>query len=283
MEYNIISFGISSKKDIDFLIKQRDLFKKYCLDDFKFTVMVCREQRKLNNEYDELIKKLNELNIFDYVYIPECLKDNTMIQNDMSVFVGYALNESIKTLNKGKLFFVHLDLFAINTFSLKKIFKNCKIGGTEQVRNHVNYLWDNLLYIDTNQADINKISFKCGIVENVTCDTGGESFYYLKTLKDEEIKFIGKSSIVKSNFTCESIKILNNENIIYELNINEKNKEHLLTNYQIQKTELKPHWSEIHIDTFFHYRSFSGWHQNKSNIEIEDINNKRKEIILNIN
>ena len=283
MEYNIISFGVSSKKDIDILIKQRDLFKKYCLDDFKFTVMVCREQRKLNNEYDELIKKLNELNIFDYVYIPECLKDNTMIQNDMSVFVGYALNESIKTLNKGKLFFVHLDLFAINTFSLKKIFKNCKIGGTEQVRNHVNYLWDNLLYIDTNQADVNKISFKCGIVENVTCDTGGESFYYLKTLKDEEIEFIGKSSIVKSNFTCTDIKILNNENIIYELNINEKNKEYLLTNYQIQKTELKPHWSEIHIDTFFHYRSFSGWHQNKSNTEIEDTNNKRKEIILKIN
>ena len=283
MEYNIISFGVSSKKDIDILIKQRDLFKKYCLDDFKFTVMVCREQRKLNNEYDELIKKLNELNIFDYVYIPECLKDNTMIQNDMSVFVGYALNESIKTLNKGKLFFVHLDLFAINTFSLKKIFKNCKIGGTEQVRNHVNYLWDNLLYIDTNQADVNKISFKCGIVENVTCDTGGESFFYLKTLKDEEIKFIGKSSIVKSNFTCADIKILNNENIIYELNINEKNKEYLLTNYQIQKTELKPHWSEIHIDTFFHYRSFSGWHQNKSNTEIEDTNNKRKEIILKIN
>ena len=31
MEYNIISFGVSSKKDIDILIKQRDLFKKYCL------------------------------------------------------------------------------------------------------------------------------------------------------------------------------------------------------------------------------------------------------------
>jgi len=283
MEYNIISFGISSKKDIDILIKQRDLFKKYCLDYFKFTVMVCREQRKLNNEYDELIKELNELNIFDYVYIPECLKDNRMIQNDMSVFVGYALNESIKILNKGKLFFVHLDLFAINTFSLKDIFKNCKIGGKEEARKHVTYLWDNLLYIDTNQVDINKISFKCGIVENVRCDTGGESFYYLKTLKNEEIEFIGKSSIVNNNFNCGNIKILNNENIISELNVSKKNKEHLLMNYQIQKTESNPHWSEVYLDTFFHYRSFSGWHQNKSNTKIEHINKKRKETILNIN
>jgi len=272
MEYNIISFGISNEKDIDFLIKQHSLFKKYCLDDFKFTVMICREQGSTINNYDNLIKKLKEFNIFDYVFIPDCLKYDVIIRRNISEFVGYALNESIQKIEKGKLFFIHLDLLPINNFSLKDIFKNCKIGGMEQIRGEINYLWDNLLYIDTNHVDTNKISFKCCTINNQRCDTGGESFFYLKTLSEEEKIFF------------KSVKHLNNEETINNLKTSNENINCLLNNYNIQKEESNPHWSEIYIDDiFFHYRSFSRWHQDKSNIENDKINKKRKESILKIN
>jgi len=268
--YNVVSFGIMNEEDIDLLIKQKNMFEKYCEEEINFIVVPGREQFQPHNKnYINLISKLESLDLFQ-VYMPKVLKNDSNINKNMSIFVGMMMEECFRELKLGKYFYTHLDNFPIKKFSLKNLFGDHLIAGHKQTRGHVYYLWDNCLFIDTENIK-QDVKFGCGVVDGQACDTGGLSYHYLKSLNNDECKYFTECLFLND---LESIK---------KLEVEESIKQCLIKNFYIQLEEKNkygdPHWSELHLnETFFHYRSFSGWH--RKDPETLKIKQLRKNVIL---
>lgn len=268
-KYNILSFGISDVNDIDLLDHQYRLFQKYSIVPFNFYVMPGREQYNPNVNVMESIKQ----NISpDYnCIIPNYLNDNNNIMQNMSIFVGHSLNEFFNVTNPDKYLIVHFDCLPIKKFNITSWVQEKPLFSIDQQKNHLFYAWDNLCYIDSSIISPSEINFCCGIFEGVRCDTGGGTHSIL--------------SKYPNNKYYHTLKCLDDINKILSLDIDENNKSILLQNYEIQMAEMNkfhdPHWSEIFLfDTFFHYRSFSGWH--RKDAETLFIKNQRKQLLLNL-
>lgn len=272
-KYSIVSFGIMEEEDIDLLLKQKYLFEKHTAENINFYVIPGREQYNPSNKsYIKLVEKIQkEFSL--KCHTPQALSIDENI-TWCSEFTGKALEECFSSLPKGRYFYTHLDNVPIKDYSLNDLFKDKKVGGIRQTRAEIEYLWDNCLYIDSNNELIRNMNFKPCRVSNHSLDCGGESHFTLNNLSEEEKIFYPEGGIQ-----------LSDEEIINSLDILDNNKILLLENLHIQREEQKafgdPHWSEVHIkNVFFHYRSFSGWHRKSE--RSKKIKQKRKDLLLKL-
>lgn len=271
--YNIVSFGIMFEEDIELLLKQKIMFEKYTKEEFKFHIIPGREQFQPNNHsYIKLVETLEKKYQLT-CYVPQALKNDSNI-GWTSMFTALALEESFKKMPHGKYFYSHLDNFPIKNYSLSNLFGDSSVAGVLQTRQHIKYLWDNCLYIDSTKEEIRNMNFKPCNVEGKSLDCGGESYFTLKNLKENEVRYYPEGGVQ-----------LSSKEKIMDLDITQNVKEVLLNNYEIQVEEKNtfgdPHWSEVYInDIFFHYRSLSGWH--RKNEKAQEIKNRRKVNLMRI-
>jgi hypothetical protein len=248
---NVVSFGITDITDIDLLDKQYELFKKYCKNKINFIVIPGREH---NKEHINNIHSLQQILNKKYEYfIPKSLLPNSAALEHPSQLPALSLNDFFGECAPGKYFTVHLDCLPIKQFNLNDWIEDKPMFVIDNKREHIIYAWDNMFFVNTNIIPSKDINFNSAMIENVICDTGAETHTLIK--KYEHNKYYN------------TIKYLNCIETILNCDISEHNKEILLKNYflQLETTQKfeNAHWSELFLnDTFFHYRSFSGWHRN---------------------
>lgn len=263
---NIISCGIFHPSDICLLNKQKQMFEKYCKNNFKFYCVLGRKwDGEINEAYlDHVAKMIKTIESFGIPVIePICYSLNP------STEAAFQCNFALRKVPRGKCFLVHLDSIPIDHFDLNILFNDCDIGGQKQIRAEYTYLWENLIFFNTSKIEPNEIFLEPCYINGTYLDAGG-SLYYLIKNKNLKCKYYedlfylsGTDSILKMDFLSQ-----NNKNLLIEIGRN--------------KTFEKPsHTMEVYHNCFLHYRSGSNWHKKIAPWQ-DDIRNANIKLILQL-
>ena len=102
-------------------------------------------------------------------------------------------------------------MFFVNKPSFIKNMYKYDIAALPQPRQHINYLWPNLLFMNIdslpNKSDMN---FMCGYIDGIYVDTGGYLYYWMKNNNDLKVKEIRNFHIIHStrnNLHCFCLRI----------------------------------------------------------------------------
>lgn len=108
-------------------------------------------------------------------------------EGDASRSHALALNEAYWLLNLHDILILcDHDIFPINQFDVPAFMEGIKLSGVPQIRGEYTYLWAGLVIVNNKLADKQKIRFDT----QLGLDTGGRLHYYLKTLKETDVKML---------------------------------------------------------------------------------------------
>jgi hypothetical protein len=238
--YKVLSAGIVCENDIRVLKKQYELFKRYMKEDFEFICAVgigCNSQQKLVAEINQAFNNL--------IHIIETPTSASAL--DYSRRASFVQQNALKHISPSKLFLVHADLFPVSSFTLDQWFSDFDMGGVRQNRPRLEYLWENMLYLDTTKIATEEIDF--GIV------SGGDTSSALsKIIPKYKVRFY-------DDLFFPSILYLNNEASFENLSLDTATLDSLRCITRIKSQQTPFHAPELHMGCFYHYRSGSGWHK----------------------
>lgn len=238
----------------DFIEIHYKTFKKFLLDDYEFIVFNDAIDRSISDEIEKICAKYN----ICCIQIPQEIHVgayNASVRN--CEVVNYSL-ETVGFLHDDIVALFDSDLFLIKEFSIRDYMKGYDIAGLHQSREHVNYLWIGLAFLDMKTLDNKQtLRFDCGIVDNIITDSGGFTYYYLKNNPTMKIKYFDGVLYLKDFFCDECIR--NN----YYFCLHKKN---VMRDYFFSDplVELAIHSRdsimELYLyNTFIHYRAGSNW------------------------
>ncbi len=167
--------------------------------------------------------------------------------------VQYSL-DTVGFKHDGLVMIIDSDMFLIEQFSLQEYLSNYDLAGVPQSRQHVNYLWNGLLFFNMNSLpDKTSLNFNCGQVDGIPVDVGGHTYDYLSTHPETRVKLIGHMLIPEGYVLFEEEGMPKNVRFLLEQGM--CNIEFLIRY------------------TFLHYRSGANWdykplqyHQTKTQI-----------------
>jgi hypothetical protein len=117
-------------------------------------------------------------------------------------------------------------MFLIRDFSISSYIDGHDIAGCKQLREHVRYLWNGILFMNmATIPDSDQMNFMCGTVEGVNVDVGGYLYYWLKEHPGLRIRNIQHTSHIFSgnnNLECLPTEILKEYNEDFRFEIYEK-------------------------------------------------------------
>lgn len=183
----------------DFIALQDVTFKTFLKDDYEFVVFNDARDQALRKEIFKVCKALN----LRCIAIPQEIHDRPYLKRlphedfnhsccRCANVVQYSLNE-LGFFHDDIVAIVDSDLFLIKPFSIRKYLEGYALAGLNQQREHVNYLWNGLVFFDMpNLPDKQTIDFNCGAVEGVSIDVGGHTYHYLKKHKDVKVRYINE-------------------------------------------------------------------------------------------
>ncbi len=114
--------------------------------------------------------------------------------------------DTIIKYDKGISCIIDSDMFLVSPFDIEKHMKNFDFAAVKQIREHVNYLWNGLMFFDLRTLpDKDSMNFMCGKVEGQAVDVGGLLYYWLKKNPDLRLRNILHTSHIYStnqNMDC---------------------------------------------------------------------------------
>jgi hypothetical protein len=235
----------------DFLPLQKKTFDAFLAekDDYEFVVFNdARDPKHRKN----IRKTCQELDL-KCVEIPQEIHDRPYLSrrpgddyNASSVRVANVVQYSLDVLgflNDDIVAIVDSDLFLIKNFSIREFMKGYVIAGLDQDRQHVHYLWNGFMFFDMPRVpDREKLDFNCGKVDNIAVDTGGNTYYYLKSHKMLPVRYVNEYYP----------HILSKEPVESLAHFGITNKTMKFITIGFDRSAL------LHDSTFFHYQS-AGW------------------------
>lgn len=220
----------------DFLIIQNKLFKKYLKNPYVFHVVDDSVDSIITQQFESICKDNN------IVYHRKPKQTNDQDAADACAqAIQWTYDNIIKTSHSDDIiFFCDSDMFLIDDFDILDYTKDCIIAGLPQIRGHVTYMWNGIMFFNMpkiKEIDLN-IDFSCGIVEGHLTDVGGYFYYYFKR---NNIDF------KKTNVTYPTH--------FYDI--------------ELQNDEVTRGYNfELHLDgKFLHYRAATNWHSNWRGID----------------
>ena len=219
----------------DFISIQDDLFKKYIIGDYKFHVIDDSIEENISSQFKEICEQRN----IEYYRTPKELENNNPSTKVGNV-IQWVFDTIIKeTCASDTVFWTDSDMFLIDDFDIEDYVSDCVIAGLPQVRKHIKYMWNGLMFFNMPklmELDSN-IEFNVDYIDGEYLDTGGQTYHYFK----------------RNNLT---IKETDNDCCpIYPTHFND---------IELQNDDITGGYNfELHLDgKFLHYRAATNWHSN---------------------
>jgi hypothetical protein len=150
----------------DFIEIQDKTFKKFLKDDYDFVVFNDARQREMCQQINEMCANLGiqciriPQSIHAAPYLPR--EKNEDFQNP-AVRCANVVQYSLDMLgfeHDGIVMIIDADMFLIQPFSIAEYFKDDQLAGVPQRREHVNYIWNGLVFFYINNiTDKHTIEF----------------------------------------------------------------------------------------------------------------------------
>tara|TARA_Y100000004_G_scaffold181084_1_gene226388 strand:- start:17 stop:778 length:762 start_codon:yes stop_codon:yes gene_type:complete len=216
----------------DFVSIQNQLFKKFLKNDYKFHIVDDSVDSTIAKQF-ETICSLNQL---EYYKTPKKLEHSNPSTKVGNV-IQWVFDEIIKkNYSSDIVFWLDSDMFLIDEFDIEDYVSDCVIAGLPQVRGHIKYMWNGIMFFNMPKLmalDPN-IKFNIDNIDGYELDTGGETYHYFK----------------KNNI---DMKPTNDGRPIYPTHYNEIDLQKDAAGYNM----------ELHLDNkFLHYRAATNWHSN---------------------
>lgn len=252
----------------DFIKTQYLSFKKFLKDPYKFVVF--------NDSRDDLLSKqiesiCQELAIECFRIPPETHDKNNKAY---SVGVDESIHYSLETVgydHDGIVMIIDSDMFLVRDFNVTEYMEDYDLAAVPQRRHHLNYIWNGLMFMNMNTLpDKKSLNFSSGWVDNIVTDTGGHTYYYLRSHPTLRLNNIKQYFFYQSKLLCD---------VCFQAGVAGENKPFCVHNKPSAYTKdnlikegfdnkaiaflLKP--SEFYFDYFlaggyfFHYRAGGNW------------------------
>ena len=250
---------------------QKKAIDKFCRNKTKFIAVIDTSPKpnpwnlwdtKLRNKAiefagkfcDELVEFPEELHINRKAIFPNTRKKISKYSNERaSDVLQYIYNLRIQN-HQGPVMILDSDMFPFAEFDIYEDLSNKMIRGVWQHRKgrlgkEVNYYWNGLLEMNPAiMLEKSNFSFDCGKVCGIPVDTGGQSHYWLKQMKEFNLEEkLGTISHLSSlNWSVSDYK-KSIPNALLEFIVND------------DRNQSEKIYSEIYDDKFLHFRSGSNW------------------------
>jgi len=160
----------------DFVVLQDDLFKKFLKNDYLFHVVDDSIDSNISEEFQKICKE-RDLRYYQ--------KPKRTVQMNPAQACADAIQWTYETIIKQEyskeiIFFTDSDMFLIDEFDIEEYMSDAIIGGLPQVRGHVTYMWNGIMFFNMPKIEDKNIDFSDGIVEGHMTDVGGYTYWYFK-------------------------------------------------------------------------------------------------------
>ena len=186
----IVTVVVNNPKFIELQYKT---LKHFVKGEYKFTVFNDAKSfpdftnygdTNLHNEIIELCKRLNiqciSIPNMNHIYNRDAAKRCADAHNFM---LNYMLE------NNAKYFAIDSDMFLISEFNIKDL-NNYTVAIVKQERGHIQYFWNGLYYLDTeNIVNSKMLKWDCGMFEGEHCDVGGAMYKWMKVECDNNFNY----------------------------------------------------------------------------------------------
>lgn len=216
----------------DFVILQDKLFKKFLKNEYKFHIVDDSVEPEISEQF-EIACSLNEL---EYYRKPPANKPMNPAQACAHTVQWTYDNIIRKNHANDIVFFLDSDMFLIDEFDIEEYMEDAIIAGLPQVRGHVTYMWNGIMFFNMPKIEDKDIDFSDGIVEGEMTDVGGHTYWYFLR-------------------TGIRMKKTDEECPVYPTHYND---------IELQNEEVTRGYNvELHLDCkFLHYRAATNWHSN---------------------
>ena len=216
----------------DFVILQDKLFKKFLKNEYKFHIVDDSVEPEISEQF-EIACSLNEL---EYYRKPPANKPMNPAQACAHTVQWTYDNIIRKNHVDDIVFFLDSDMFLIDEFDIEEYMEDAIIAGLPQVRGHVTYMWNGIMFFNMPKIEDKDIDFSDGIVEGEMTDVGGHTYWYFLR-------------------TGIRMKKTDEECPVYPTHYND---------IELQNEEVTRGYNvELHLDCkFLHYRAATNWHSN---------------------
>jgi len=211
----------------DFVVLQDDLFKKFLKNDYLFHVVDDSIDSNISEEFQKICKE-RDLRYYQ--------KPKRTVQMNPAQACADAIQWTYETIIKQEyskeiIFFTDSDMFLIDEFDIEEYMSDAIIGGLPQVRGHVTYMWNGIMFFNMPKIEDKNIDFSDGIVEGHMTDVGGYTYWYFK----------------KNNIKMKE------SDVDYPTHYDDIDLQKDAAGYNM----------ELHLNgKFLHYRAATNWHSN---------------------
>jgi len=216
----------------DFVTLQDTLFKKFLKNDYTFHIVDDSVEPQVTSEFQSIC----ESNQLQYYRKPTAKKPMNPAQACADTVQWTYDNIIRKNHADDIVFFLDSDMFLIDEFDIEEYMEDTIIAGLPQVRGHVTYMWNGIMFFNMPKIKDKDIDFSDGIVEGEMTDVGGHTYWYFLR-------------------TGIEMKRTDEECPVYPTHYND---------IELQNEEVTRGYNvELHLDCkFLHYRAATNWHSN---------------------
>lgn len=218
----------------EFVEIQYKLFQKFLKDNHQFNVVDDSLDENISLEFKNICEKYN-INYYRKSQENRSYNESRWSgARHASETIQWTFDEIIKKKHsKDLILFLDSDMFLLDDFSVVEYMKDTVISGLPQIRGHVKYMWNGIMFFDMEKVfEIDQnMNFSDGLVDGELTDIGGHFYYYFK----------------KNNV------IMKETDVTYPTDYN---------GIKIQSEEITQGFNfELHLDgKFLHYRAGTNWH-----------------------
>lgn len=213
----------------DFVSLQDALFKKFLNNDYKFHIVDDSIDETISNYFKVICGGINSA----YYKKPERTVQMNPAQACADTVQWTYDNIIRKNHSKDIVLFLDSDMFLIDEFDISEYMEDSIIAGLPQVRGHVTYMWNGIMFFNLPKMEDLDIDFSDGIVNGEMTDVGGNTYHYFK----------------KNNIQMKKTDVQYPTHF-YDI--------------ELQNEEVTRGYNfELHLDgKFLHYRAATNWHTN---------------------
>jgi hypothetical protein len=216
----------------DFVVLQDKLFKKFLKNKYTFHIV----DDSIDPQITEQFKNICSVDGYEYYKTPTDLE-----HSDPSTKVGNVIQWAFDKIVKKKcssdvVFWSDSDMFLIDDFDIEEYVSDCVVAGLPQVRGHIKYMWNGIMFFNMPKLmELDSdIKFNIDYVDGHMLDTGGQTYHYFKRNKID-------------------MKVTDKESPEYPTHYNDIDLQKDAGGYNF----------ELHLDgKFLHYRAATNWHSN---------------------
>ena len=211
----------------DFVELQQTLFKKFLKNEYQFHIIDDSIVESIESEFQSVCL---ENGLLYYKKPPRAVAMNPAQACADTVQWTYD-NIICKNHSEDIVLFLDSDMFLIDEFDVSEYMEDASIAGLPQVRGHVTYMWNGIMFFNMPKIEDKNIDFSDGVVEGHMTDVGGMTYWYFKKTGIE----------------------MKETDVQYPTHYNEIDLQKDAGGYNM----------ELHLDgKFLHYRAATNWYSN---------------------